>query len=100
MQSKVIIISPRTTLWKNAMRRIRSTQDIVAEILQSVQEPKTKYQVILEARSNTRQIRNYLDVMHRSKLIRTTPDNMLVATEKGRELLRLYRQAEKMLGGY
>jgi predicted transcriptional regulator len=74
-------------------------QDIVAEILQSVQEPKTKYQVILEARSNTRQIRNYLNVMHRSKLIRTTPDNMLVATEKGRELLRLYRQAEKMLGG-
>ncbi|HEY7508071.1 MAG TPA: winged helix-turn-helix domain-containing protein [Nitrososphaera sp.] len=81
------------------MGRVRSMQDIVAEILQSVQEPKTKYQVILEARSNTRQIRNYLNVMHRSKLIRTTPDNMLVATEKGRELLRLYRQAEKMLGG-
>jgi predicted transcriptional regulator len=82
------------------MGQIRSTQDIVAEILQSVQEPKTKYQVILEARSNTRQIRNYLDLMQKSKLIRTTQDNMLVATEKGRELLRLYRQAEKMLGGH
>jgi len=80
------------------MRRIRSAQDIVAEILQSIQEPKTKYQVILEARSNTRQIRGYLDLMHRSKLIQTTPDKKLVATDKGREYLRLYRQAEEMLG--
>lgn len=80
------------------MRQVRSMQDIVAEILQSMQEPKTKYRVILEVRSNTRQIRSYLDVMQKSKLIRATPDDRLVATEKGRELLKLYRQAEKMLG--
>ena len=79
------------------MAGLRSKQDIVAEILWRIEEPKTKYQVVQEARSNSRQIDNYLKIMQAAGLVNTT-HNRLVATEKGRELLRLYRQAEQMLG--
>lgn len=79
------------------MAGFRSKQDIVAEILWRIEEPKTKYQVVQEARSNSRQIDNYLKMMQAAGLVTITA-NRLVATEKGRELLRLYRQAEQMLG--
>lgn len=79
------------------MAGLRSKQDIVAEILWRIEEPKTKYQVVQEARSNSRQIDNYLKIMQAAGLVTITA-NRLVATEKGRELLRLYRKAEQMLG--
>lgn len=62
-----------------------------------VVQPKTKYEVVQEARSNSRQIYNYLKLVERSGLIQITSDKMLVITAKGRALLQLYQAAERML---
>jgi predicted transcriptional regulator len=78
------------------MRKPRSKQEIAAAILEALQEPKTKFQVRTESRSSYEQINSYLKMMKSSDLIQIISDNKLIITRKGKELLHLYQQAEKM----
>jgi predicted transcriptional regulator len=74
--------------------RKRSEHEIIMDILLVVQKPKTKYEAVQEARSNSRQIYNYLKLVERSGLIQITSDKMLVITAKRRQLVQLYQAAE------
>lgn len=81
----------------NAMSRIRSRQDIVEQILDFLQEPKRRTHVMYGVNLSYNQMQYYFREMISSGLIQSTEDNRLVATEKGRAILRLYQQAEMVL---
>lgn len=77
--------------------RLRSRQEIVADILKQVQEPLIRTRIMYGANLSYSQSKHYLQQMQLSGLILHRNDDTWVATEKGRKILRLYEEAEMTL---
>ncbi len=77
--------------------RLRSKHNIILEILHLVIEPRAKTRIMYGANLCYAQIKYYLDFMAAREIIRETDDGKWVVTEKGRKLLQLYDEAERVL---
>lgn len=77
--------------------RLRSKHNIILEILHLATEPRAKTRIMYGANLCYAQIRYYLDFMAVRGMIRETQDGKWIVTEKGRKLLDLYDEAERIL---
>ncbi len=77
--------------------KVRSKQDIIADILKLLDEPKLKTRVMYGANLSHSQSQYYLGLLAAGKLIQNLDDSKWVTTEKGRKFLELYEEAEMML---
>ena len=76
--------------------RVRSRQDIMADVLRLVQEPQLKTHIMYKVNLSFEQSQNYFELMVSNGLIHNTSNKWSI-TEKGRRFLQLYDEAEKVL---
>ena len=76
--------------------RVRSRQDIMADMLRLVQEPQLKTHIMYKVNLSFEQSQNYFELMVSNGLIHNT-SNKWIITEKGRRLLQLYDEAEVLV---
>ena len=76
--------------------RVRSRQDIMADMLRLVQEPQLKTHIMYKVNLSFEQSQNYFELMASNGLIHNT-SNKWIITEKGRRLLQLYDEAEVLV---
>lgn len=79
------------------MSKIRSKEDILADILVLVREPRLKTHVMYKANLSYEQSQCYLQMMRSAGLIQSTNDEKLVVTEKGYKFLQLHEQTKFLL---
>jgi predicted transcriptional regulator len=74
----------------------RTRNEIIAEMLASVESPSPKTAMMYGARLSYAQLKHYHDYLSEKGLIEQV-GGLWVATEKGRSFLKAYAQAEEIL---
>ncbi len=77
--------------------RIRARDDIIADILKLLQEPKLKTHVTYGANLSHSQTQHYFKMMQSLGFIQKRDDKRWIATEKGKDFLQFYQHVQTML---
>lgn len=78
------------------MLKTRSKHDIIADILEILQEPRLKTHLMHHASLSSAQVKFYVELMEAMKVIRKAEGGKWMITKKGGELLRLYQEIESI----
>lgn len=77
--------------------RIRARDDIIADILKLLEEPKLKTHVTYGANLSHGQTQHYFKMMEALGFIQKRNDKRWIATEKGKNFMRSYQLVQMML---
>jgi predicted transcriptional regulator len=79
------------------MTKVRSREDIMADIIALVQEPRLKTHIMYKANLSYEQSSYYIPMMQSAGLIRNTSDNRWAITGKGQKFLTLYEESKSLI---